>query len=87
MDELFDYAPEVEQRYNDSMTIFNSRNLKTTTQLLDKYNITYIWIDKKMKTGQVWEKENQGLLFLLKNSERFKSVYDLDEVEIWTYIK
>ena len=87
MDGLFDYAPEVEQRYNDSIIIFNSRNLKTTTQILDKYNITYIWIDKKMMSGQVWGKETQGLLFILKNSERFKSIYDLDGVEIWTYIK
>jgi len=85
MDPLFDYAPNVEQRYNHSLTIFNSRNLKTTTDLLDKYNIKYIWLDKKMKTGQVWEKENQGLLFLLKNSERFKRAYYLGEVEIWTY--
>ncbi|MBL7050834.1 hypothetical protein ISS04_01580 [Candidatus Woesearchaeota archaeon] len=85
MDELFDYAPNVEQRYNHSHIIFNSRNIKTTTELLDKYNVRYIWLDKKMKTGQVWEKENQGLLFLLKNSERFKRAYHLGEVEIWTY--
>ena len=87
MDGLFDYSPEVEQRYNDSITIFNSRNLKTTTEIFDKYNVVYIWIDEKMKTGQVWENENQGLLFLLKNSEKFKRVYSLDKVEIWTYIK
>jgi uncharacterized membrane protein len=87
MDAMFDYAPNVGQRYNDSLTIFFSRNLQITTEILDKYNVTYIWIDKKMKHGQVWEKENQGLLFLLKNSERFKSIYALEGVEIWTYIK
>ena len=87
MNELFDYSPDVEKRYNDSIKIFNSRNLKTTTIILDKYNVTYIWIDKKMKTGQVWEKENQGLLFILKNSERFKRIYSLDKIEIWKYIK
>lgn len=85
MDELFDYAPNLEQRYNDSITVFNSRNIEITTRLLDMYNVRYIWIDNKMKTGQVWEKENQGLLFLLKNSERFKRAYHLGEVEIWTY--
>ena len=87
MDGLFDYSPDVEQRYNDSMTLFNSRNLKNTMTILDKYNVTYIWIDNKMKTGQVWEKENQGLLFLLKNSEKFKRVYYLNKIEIWKYIK
>lgn len=87
MDGLFHYSPNVEERYNDSMIIFNSRNLKITSDMLDKYDVEYIWIDKKMKNGQVWDKETQGLLFILKNSERFKRVYSLEEIEIWAYIK
>ena len=87
MDGLFDYSPNVEERYADSNIIFNSRSLKTTSEILDKYEIRYIWIDHKMKGGQVWDKENQGLLFILRNSERFKRVYSLDEIEIWAYIQ
>ena len=82
---IFDYSPDVEQRYNDSITTFNSRNLKNTMTILDKYNVTYIWIDKKMKTGQVWEKENQGLLFLLKNTQLFLKYYCF--IYLWVSIK
>ena len=87
MDGLFAYSPNVEKRYNDSNILFNSRNLKTTSKILDEYDVKYIWIDNKMKDGQVWSKENQGLLFILENSERFKRVYYLDGIEIWRYIR
>ena len=65
--------------------LFYSRDIKKTTQLLTKYQIKYIFITPFMKSGIVWKKENQGLLFLLKNSERFKSIYNKNGVEIWEF--
>ena len=62
--------------------LFYSRDIKKTTQLLTKYQIKYIFITPFMKSGIVWKKENQGLLFLLKNSERFKSIYNKNHNEV-----
>ncbi|MBR9691538.1 hypothetical protein GOV06_02025, partial [Candidatus Woesearchaeota archaeon] len=73
-------------KFNDSNTTFYSRNLKTTRSILDKYNIRYIWIDPKMKQGQVWTREEQGILFLFRNSETFKKLYSKDDIEIWEYL-
>jgi energy-coupling factor transporter transmembrane protein EcfT len=72
---------------SDSELIFQSRNLKNTTLVLDKHNISYIWIDGQMQNGQVWEKEEQGLLFLFKNNETFKNIYSRDNIYIWKYMK
>ena len=67
--------------------MFQSRNLKDTEALLNKYNIRYIFITQDMKEGLVWTDNNQGLLFLLKNGETFKKPYSSDKIEIWQYLK
>ena len=53
-------------------SIFYSRNLEETRGYLRENNISYIWIDEEMRDGQVWDKEEEGLLFLLRNNETFK---------------
>jgi hypothetical protein len=65
--------------------IFYSRDIKKTTQMLLQYNIKYLFITPAMKSGIVWKKENQGLLFLLENSERFKRIYNNNSIEIWEF--
>ena len=85
MDEMFLYAPNFNDRLNDSNTIFQSRSLEQTTTLLDKYNVKYIWIDEKMKSGLVWNKKEQGLLFLFNDKEVFKNIYFDSGIEIWSY--
>jgi len=87
MDSLFEYAPNLETTYKDSQLLFNSRRLKNTTQVINKYDITYIWIDNQMKNGQVWINQDQGLLFLLQHSDNFKNIYSLNNIEIWMYTK
>jgi len=82
-DKMFEYYPDAEERFNDSLEIFYSRNLKNTRALLNKYNISYIWVDNEMKNGLVWEKEQQGLLFLFRNNETFKNIYNNQGIEIW----
>ncbi len=87
MDENFYYFYELNERYNDTNTIFYSRNLEYTKTLLDKYNISYIWIGKEMKSGLIWDKKDQGLLFLFRNEETFKNIYSYQGIEIWKYLK
>ena len=82
-DKMLEYYPNAKERFNDSLEIFYSRNLKNTKTLLNKYDISYIWIDNEMKQGLVWEKEQQGLLFLFRNNETFKNIYNNQGIEIW----
>lgn len=71
--------------FNITHQIFYGRNLENTASIFKEYNISYIWINKEMKKGKVWKKSDQGLLFLLKNSEIFKKIYDKDNIEIWRF--
>lgn len=87
LDSYFDYINDLEQKHADSVTIFNSRSLTMTTKLLDKNDITYIWINKPMKEGLVWTESDDGLLFLFSNKEKFKKVYSDGWIEIWEYIR
>ncbi len=82
MDSLFLYAPELDERLKDSRDIFNSYRLSETKNLLDKYNIKYIWIDQEMKQ-QIWEGKKTGLLFLFRNNETFKNIYNKNGIEVW----
>lgn len=79
------YYPTNPVVINDTDTIFYSRNLEKTKRLLDKYNISYIWVDSKMK-HDIWEKPEEGLLFLFRNSETFKNIYSTPNIEVWQYI-
>lgn len=79
----FIYIEDVKTKLNDSDIIFYSRTLKKTVSLLDQYNISYIWIDSEMKKELVWTKEEEGLLFLFSNKEKFKRVYSKEGIEIW----
>lgn len=87
MDENFFYAPNISQRYEDSNILFYSRDINKAMEIIDGYGIKYIWIDKAMKNGKVWKENDEGLLFLLSASKRFKKDYSNDYVEIWKVVK
>ena len=67
-------------------TIFSTRDLKTAKTLLSQNNIKYIYIDEKMKSGLVWVKPDEGLLFLLRNKETFNLIYQANGIEIWEFL-
>ncbi|MEK6835605.1 MAG: hypothetical protein AABX55_01125, partial [Nanoarchaeota archaeon] len=84
MDSNFFYAPKLNEVYQDSQTLFYTRNFEVAQEIIKKYNIKYIFITKNMKAGLVWEKEDQGLLFLLNSAkDNFKKLYTNNEVELW----
>ncbi|RMF55531.1 hypothetical protein D6745_02015 [Candidatus Woesearchaeota archaeon] len=87
LDEKFDYTPNINERLRNSKTIFYSRNLEATKQALQKYNISYIWINDKMKNGLVWRKSDEGLLFLFSNRRTFINVYNESGIEIWKVLE
>jgi len=84
VDGYFDYAPDVNERLFDVNHVFSTRSADKTLEILDKYSVDYILITKDMKEGLVWHRDNEGLLFLLKNNpEYFKLFYNKDGIEIW----
>lgn len=84
MDEKTLFAPEINERFQDTEEIFQSRNLERTQTLLKKYQISYIYITPEMKQGMVWQSEEQGLLFVLKFSkDEFTRIYHQNGIEIW----
>lgn len=87
LDSYFDYINDLEQKYADSEVMLHSRSLKITKEILDKNKIRYIWINKAMKQGLVWSRDDEGLLFLFRDRETFKKIYANNEVEIWEYLK
>lgn len=80
------FTNDFNERINDTVEMFSSRNLKKTASLFDKYEVKYIFISPDMKTGVVWEDDDEGLLFLFRNSETFKRIYSKNEIEIWEYL-
>jgi len=86
LDDSFLYAPDVSERYEDVEFLFQTRDLDKVLEIFDKYEIKYILITDEMKNGLVWNKKQEGLLFLLNNNPKvFNQVYD-DNIEIWEII-
>ena len=83
MDTNFLYAPRLNQHYQDSQLLLNTRNADLASELVKKYNIKYILITKEMKQGLIWNQEDEGLLFVVNSANIYKRIYYNDEVEIW----
>jgi hypothetical protein len=69
--------------YKVQNAIFSARRLNDAKYLLDAYKVQYIFITPDMKSGSVWLRENEGLLFLLSSKSTFQKVYDHEGYEIW----
>lgn len=83
MDSNFFYAPEVKRRFMDSNVLLHTQDIDAAVDILNRYNIKYIWIDRWMKED-LWEGEEE-LLFLLKYDTKFKKVFDNGVVELWRF--
>lgn len=87
MDDNFRLAPNVNERWQDSQELFNTRDLEKAMQIIGKYGIKYIWIDSTMMQKQ-WKGQEEGLMFLLKySSSSFKNIYDKEGVQVWEVVQ
>lgn len=86
IDSLFSSFPDIDQRMADVQNLFYTLNLEEARQILEKYGITYIVVDKEMREGLVWDEPEQGLLYLFHNGETFKKAYESEGVEVWKVI-
>lgn len=73
-----------QQRLETADTLYGNRNLPTATRILADGGIQYIFIDSEMKSGKVWRREGEGLLFLLEDSMTFEKLFTLHGGEAWS---
>ena len=78
------YAPGSKLRFFYMEKVFHSRRLDELLNLVRNNRVSYILITPEMKNGLVWNKDNEGLLYVIKkNPDYFNLVYDKDGYEIW----
>jgi hypothetical protein len=82
IDEDYFFAPNAEERYNDLQKLYASRDLANTTEILEKYDVGYIWIDEEMKEEN-WDYDTEGLLFVLQYTNDYYTMYNKDGIQIW----
>jgi hypothetical protein len=70
------------QKYKLVETLASSRNLIKTEEILKKYNIRYIIIDKEFKS---YLQEYEGLTYIIETSGKFTQIYESEGVNIWMY--
>jgi len=69
---------------NDSSNLFGFVRLKEAEPILHKHSIRYILLTPYMKQ-ELWENQEQGLWFLVRNSDSFVKKYVEQDIEIWEY--
>lgn len=83
LDPLWQHTPHANEQYQDAYALFMTTEPQTAQHLIDKYDITYILITPEMENGLVWEREEQGLSFLVENSETFKRLETGTSIRVW----
>jgi len=78
------YAPRLDLRLFYLDKIYYSRDLTKVLDIFKEFRVSHILITPEMKDGLVWNTNNNGLLFLLKNNpDNFNLIYNNNGYEIW----
>ena len=83
----YDYAPQSNLRLYYLEKIFYSKDLTNILEIFKEFKVDYILITPEMKNGLVWNRGNEGLLYVLKNNPKyFNLIYNEKGYEIWRVI-
>lgn len=85
LDDAQEAVPDAEARRADLALVFSTVEPEVARRVLTTYGVRYVLVTREMRQGLVWEHPEQGLLFLLENSETFKKRFHDDIVDIWVY--
>jgi len=69
---------------NDTDRLFLIPRLKDAEPIIQKYEIRYVFITPEMKQ-EIWIGREEGLWFLVKNSDSFVRKYEYKNIELWEY--
>lgn len=86
------YTKDYYTRWVDSNTIFHPGSVVQLKELLEKYRVDYIWIDKKsQKTiyakDELASDELPLFIYTLKNDKSFRLVFKNFDVELYRYTR
>lgn len=65
--------------------ILTSQQYEHVKRQLQQNRISFIVIDKSRKEDNLWQRPEQGILFVLQNNRLFKKIYQQDEYEVYSY--
>ncbi len=86
------YTKDYYTRWVDSNSMFHPSSISELKNLLDKYRVEYIWIDKKSQKD-IYAKDNLAsdelplFVYTLKNDRSFRIVFKNFEVELYRYVR
>ncbi len=79
-------APYAKQRLKDIDAIFKTRDIGEFNKIINRYNITYVFLDNELK-NKLWKTKGEGMQFILENDQNIVRVYKNSEVEIWKILR
>ena len=68
-------------------SLFRTTSLDTAKKIIETNELKYIWINEKMKNGQIFHEKEEGVLLVLENTKNFEKIYSKNNVDIWRYIQ
>ncbi len=78
-------AAESRANYEDALKMLRSSNETLAYELMEKYGVDYIYIDKKMHEEQ--DSFKFGLTEYINTSEKFEWVYEKDNTTVHRFVK
>lgn len=83
-DKIAAAAPENELIVEEIQRLFHTRDIDDALSLFEHYQIDYVVVFSDMRSGLIWDNNDDGLLFVLKNGKNFKKVFENNNVAIWS---
>ncbi len=77
---------EYDERINVAETIYYSRNLESLESTLKDNGISYVLVDNRMRQGEVWTGDNEGVLFLFRHANAFVKIFENAEVVVYRHM-
>jgi hypothetical protein len=79
-------TPRANERWALAQKIWHANDISQLKPLLYRNSISAIVVSKEMQNGLVWDMPEEGLLYLLQNSETFKNAHHSSSVDIWAVL-
>ncbi len=66
--------------------IFSSQNFPFIASIFIQQKIAFVYVDQSMLQGGVWQRPDEGLLFVMKYSDRFRKIYDANGNTLYYFL-
>ena len=83
-DKLAAAAPENELIVEEVQRLLHTRDINEALSLFEHYQIDYVIVFSDMRSGLIWDSNEEGLVFVLENGKNFKKVLENNNVAIWS---